>query len=233
MQHIYNLPTSFQRYVSIDRLSGYMTKFAKFKCNDPIRLYVWNMNLAESLYPLLQTIEVGLRNSINEAIIDKFGDPDWLTCADILEPREIIKVREQQELLILRTGQAKLGKVIAELSFGFWISLLDVRYERKLWHKIIKQTFPFLPRNICTRACVSKRFSKIRLLRNRVFHFEPIWHWNDLLKQHDDILETIMWLNPDLLKLVQINRFKEIYSNGVGHIISNSSYKNLEAIEIN
>lgn len=229
MQH--TISASMQRLLSADRLSGYITKYATQKCNDPINLYVWNMNLSESLYPLLQTIEIGLRNSINETITDKFGDPFWLIGTDILEPREVRKVHDCRELLLLRSGKATIGKIIAELSFGFWTSLLDVRYEKKLWHKIIKQTFPYLPRNVCTRMHISKRFSKIRILRNRIFHFEPVWHWSDLMQQHDDIVEAIMWLNPDLLKLIQINRFKEIYVNGP-NIANNLLYKNLLINEI-
>ena len=53
-------------------------------------------------------------------------------------------------------------------------------------------------------------------LRNRVFHHEPIWHRANLAKQHDEILETIAWINPSMAGLVRItDSFPETYSLGI------------------
>ena len=76
--------------------------------------------------------------------------------------------------------------------------------------------FPSMPQGIRKRRTISGRLNSIRRLRNRVFHYEPIWHWKNLSKQHDEILETIAWINPHMADLVKItDRFPEIYSLGI------------------
>ena len=53
-----------------------------------------------------------------------------------------------------------------------------------------------------TRATLSKRLNKIRRLRNRIFHYEPIWYYNDLKQQHEQILETIGWIEPRMKDMI-------------------------------
>lgn len=209
------IDTNFKRLLSEDRLYGYTTRYAQSIDLDPIKIYKWNVALAESLYPLLEIVEVGLRNSINEAVAEHYADPDWLLDSQILSVKEHAKVQESREKYQAKYNkEPKIGKIISDLNLGFWVSLLDKRYDNKLWHQIIRQTFPFMPKNIRDRKHASLRFSKIRALRNRVFHFEPIWHWKDLLQQHDEIVEAIKWIDPALQDLVQIERFNEVYSMG-------------------
>jgi hypothetical protein len=74
-----------------------------------------------------------------------------------------------------------------------------------------------MPRHIRIRKNLSKRLNRVRTLRNRIFHHEPIWHWRDLHNQHADILETITWVNPAMTVFAeQFDRFDEIYKNGLG-----------------
>ena len=56
---------------------------------------------------------------------------------------------------------------------------------------------------------------RIRRLRNRVFHHEPIWHLPDLPKQHELILETIGWISPAMLAATRLlDRFDSVYTRG-------------------
>lgn len=73
-----------------------------------------------------------------------------------------------------------------------------------------------MPRRIRTRKTLSTRLNKVRHLRNRTFHHEPIWHWADLLQQHNELIETIGWINPALQETVKIlvDRFPMIYHQG-------------------
>lgn len=209
------ISANFKRLLSEDRLCGYTTKYAQSVDPNPLKIYKWNVALAESLYPLLETVEVGLRNSINEAVSEHYADPNWLLDSQTLVAKERAKVQESRTKYQTKYKQEpKIGKIIADLNLGFWVSLLDKRYDNKLWHQIIRQTFPFMPKRIRDRKHASLRFSKIRALRNRVFHFEPIWHWQDLPQQHDEIIEAIKWIDPALLDLIQIDRFNEVYSRG-------------------
>ena len=109
--------------------------------------------------------------------------------------------------------------IIAELNFGFRTSLLDRRYEQVLWPQLIKAAFPYMPKRIRTRRVLSRRFHKVRQLRNRIFHHEPIWYWQDLPQQHEQILEAISWIEPAVKDLVMtIDRFSPIYQHGLQDI---------------
>ncbi|WP_444945362.1 hypothetical protein ACJJIP_13825 [Microbulbifer sp. VTAC004] len=66
-------------------------------------------------------------------------------------------------------GGLDAGRVIAELSFGFWTSLLDRRYKQVLWPRLLKTAFPEMPRRLRTRNNLSRRFQRICHLRNRIF----------------------------------------------------------------
>ena len=76
-----------------------------------------------------------------------------------------------------------------------------------------------MPRTNRTRQKLSQRFNKIRNLRNRVFHHEPIWYWQDLAQQHQDMLEALSWMAPAMLELeMTVDRFDDTYYNGLEKI---------------
>src|ERR1019366_4080134 len=107
-------------------------------------------------------------------------------------------------------------RIVSQLTFGFWVSLLNGRYEQVLWPRMLLPAFPNMPRTIRTRKTLSTRFHEIRALRNRVFHHERISHWPNLARCHDDILETLDWINPGLREvLASIDRFQHTYKSGL------------------
>ncbi len=76
-----------------------------------------------------------------------------------------------------------------------------------------------MPKRIRTRRMLSWLFHKFRQLRNRIFHHEPIWYWQDLPQQHEQILEAISWIEPAVKDLVMtIDRFPTIYRHGLQDI---------------
>lgn len=212
MQEQMNDKTGIERALSDARLKGYQTPYAKSVHLNPVALYRWNIILSESFYPLLHIIEVGLRNAIFEGAAERYGET-WLLKGDHLDPKELKELQNPINYL-KRRSKLDTGHLIAELSFGFWCGLLDRRYEHRqvLWPTLLRTVFPYLKNRKI--HLIRKRFDRIRKLRNRVYHYEPIWHWQDLLQQHQEILEAISWIEPDLLKLVEIERFLEIYHLG-------------------
>lgn len=200
-----------ERSLSVPRLDSYR----KLGGGDEGALcrYLWNIALCEALYPSLQILEVGFRNSVHSEIARVTSTPEWLTTQlAILFDSEKMRIAEAKE------GLRKTGKpvtepyLIAELSFGFWTSLLDVRYDR-LWHKIIMGVFPAMSRAIRTRAEASSRMSVIRKLRNAAVHHHSIWHWHDLEKKHSDIHTLIEWVCPSSAKMARsLDRFPAVYA---------------------
>ncbi len=176
--------------------------------------YVWNIALCESLYPALNCLEISLRNSIHAAAAEEFGIEDWLSRhLHLNEIEPLIRVANS-----LRQGRrvVSVADLIANLTLGFWLSLFRSRYEQVLWPKLLEPVFPYWPKEQRTRRNVYARLDRIRRLRNRVFHHEPIWHWRDLAEQHGLILETIGWISPAMVEMTRLlDRFPRVYTEGV------------------
>jgi hypothetical protein len=176
--------------------------------------YVWNTCLCEALYPSIQNLEIGLRNCLNAAIAKSYSNAHWFNDSHVL-----IDFREQQRVLdakaeLLKQGKAvTTGRIVAELHFGFWTSLLSHKYNNALWLRpnLMKDAFPYMSKYFRKRSNLAGRFSQIRKLRNRIFHHEPIWNRPNLLSDHADILEALSWIDPCLKKVtVAIDRFSEV-----------------------
>jgi hypothetical protein len=106
------------------------------------------------------------------------------------------------------------GYMISELKFGFWTSLLDAHYD-KLWHQIIKQVFPAMPKTMRTRREISSRINSVRKLRNAVSHHHSIWHWRDLRNRHSEIYVLLDWIEPEFGRFIRNqDRFLAVISRG-------------------
>ena len=165
------------------------------------------------LYPSLHGIEVSLRNSIRDAASEKFGTEFWF--ASHLVGREKETIEKIRIDFSRRSIEATPGKYVSECNLGFWVSLFKSEYERILWRSLIREVFPHAPRRSSTRSTIRSRLDSIRRLRNRVFHFEPIWKLPDLRQQHFNILETIIWINPRFREMTElVDRFPQVFDDG-------------------
>ncbi len=206
---------------SQERLDGYLGHaHCNNSKNEALIAYSWNIELSQALYPTLQVLEIALRNSLHDTIADSHQTEYWFDLP-FLHAREREQVVQAKESLRKDKKPIEVGRIVAELSFGFWTSLFDVRYEHDqvLWPKLLKPAFPFLPKGQKTRSYLSRELNRVRLLRNRVFHYEPIWHWRDLSNQHKSILNLISGLSTAAEKYLNIfDQFQEIHSNGKSKI---------------
>ena len=176
--------------------------------------YSWNIRLCESLYPSLHGLELAIRNSISNAA-SLMNGTNWLQNNSVLAPTEQAKVREAEAKLTKANKPISNGALVAELSFGFWNSLFDRRYDQVLWPKLLSTCFPYIPKVSRTRTVISGRLSTIRSLRNRVFHHEPIWRRTNLDQNHTEILELLGWISPELAKLIdEVDTFKVVLAGG-------------------
>jgi hypothetical protein len=180
--------------------------------------YFWNIALCEALYPTLNALEVSLRNSVHAAASAIYGTPYWFDQANVLILDQPKAIREARRELEKRGKQATSGRIIAELSFGFWTYLLGRRYDRHFWkpnnYQMLRDTFPQMPRQNRTRTGAFQRYNELRELRNRVFHFEPVWNRTNLAQLHADILEAISWINPTLHRTVLLlDHFPYVHQN--------------------
>ena len=198
---------------SPSRLMRYFALKPEITDLEAFSLYLWNMSLCESLYPALQGVEVTLRNSIHQAASATFGDEFWF--------RNRLLAREQGTLLQLDSSfgssysRVESGRYIAGCSLGFWVGLFRGEYEQVLWTRLLPEVFPHAPQRFRSRSKLYTRLDRIRRLRNRVFHHEPIWHLPDLPERHELILETLGWLSPAMLAMTRLlDRFPSVYTRG-------------------
>jgi hypothetical protein len=203
--------------------------------------YLFSVASAEALTPALHFLEVTLRNAIYEAIATRFAASngvdiphcwlDWSANDTVLyrdpaQPwRDDFQKVQAAKREIARDGRAvETGRLIAELSFGFWTGLFAGHYggragdpdPKKLWPDLLPMVFPMLPVEDRKRAFVAERLNAIRKIRNRAFHHEPLWRRRPVtdLKL---VTETIGWMDATVAALAREScRAKEVQERGVG-----------------
>jgi len=203
-----NFVESFSRAVS-------RTRFEAFEKGDGARRglarYLWNLSLCEALYPSFHTLEVGYRNAVHREIGHWTEERQWLVNSPpFLSEKELPRIKAA--CTSIRKGRKEIteARLVAELGFGFWTSLLDVRYDQ-LWPKIIAGVFPNIPRRIRTRQDISSMMHPIRRLRNLAFHHHSIWDRDDLASTHQNALDLIGWISAPLAaSLGRIDRFSGV-----------------------
>lgn len=158
--------------------------------------------------------EVVLRNAVHRQLTHLYKTEDWyLVLGDQtnglpeLQPR----IDKATEYIAKRKEQVSADKIVAELTFGFWVSLFNSSYEEVLW-KQLRLTFTHLPKADRQRSTVSVVLNAVRALRNRVYHNEPIcWQLDVLVREHKQILKLIGWLDPQLVTwLASLERFPAV-----------------------
>jgi hypothetical protein len=217
--------TTLRAIISTPRFEGYRLSptDSDLLC---LERYVWNIALGEALYPTLQYLEIALRNSIHNAASATFNNDFWFDMPSIISDKTTRRIISDAKSKISRVGKpVTSGRVVAGLHFGFWRALFYNQYEKTLWRPIIKDVFPYAPKNLRQRVAITPRIHQAKELRNRIFHHEPIWQWK-LSDVHDELLETIGWINQPLKDLAELyDRFPQVskmnlsdYENALKHL---------------
>lgn len=189
------LDTLFER-LSAERLQPYVAAVGGDR-TAALRLYEWNTAISGAFYETLQIFEVILRNACHRELTIWHGDHpgEWFS-----DPRKILDERARQDIqkvaerLAKEHKEATTGRVIAELSFGFWRFLLTKRYTDSLWIPHLRYAFPGLPEGH-DRQNVDRTIRPIHELRNRIAHHEPI-HGYPLAGYLQRIQEVTSWICP-------------------------------------
>jgi hypothetical protein len=195
------------RTLSRARLSRYLTA-AGGNDEQALQLYEKNLALSEALFGVLHGLEIALRNSIHHVMSAATTREDWYrnglplpwpTISNLSFTVPMIgMIEDARENAGLR---APIGKVIAELTFGFWPSMLSKRFDL-LWDPCLHKAFPHVTK---PRRIVHWRLELIRRLRNRIAHHERILtSTNEVYTGFIDqpmmalpaILECVRWISP-------------------------------------
>ena len=212
------LIAALEASLSQERLQSYLTAAG----GDPtqaLQLYIWNTDLSAALYQPLQGLEITLRNAFHRELSQTYGSDWYDQIPQILTERSNDNITKAKKDITSRGKSATPSRIVAELSFGFWVSLLGYgrkgnnNYEMKLWRPALYKAFPNRPAKGFNRKLANKEFTRIKDLRNRVAHHEPIIHNQDLLSEYYRILEAISWVCKDTAIWISSNsRFPEIFN---------------------
>lgn len=206
---------NLENAISKDRLEHYSKIFNTNDKKVIIQKYMLNVEVSKSFYFLLQTLETTLRNSVHKVLSEKLNNEFWFEDKSFMNPKtiqnnNIDKAREKINDNKVQTS----GRIISELSFGFWSYLFGSYYQQKIWNKYIKYIFPNIPKSIAKRNILSQRINTIKNLRNKVFHYDTIIKIQNLSQIHKELLEMIYWLNKDIYDLtIKFDEFEDIYKN--------------------
>jgi len=197
--------------LSIERLSTY-EKLSSGDREKAIGLYLWNIALSEALYGPIQTLEVVVRNSLHNCLATTFGTNWYESITYCLAGHLKEKITDAKRSLSNQNKPPSPSRIIAELSFGFWIGILTRRYETVLWRPYLSKAFHNAPTSF-TRIHAHDALDQIRKLRNRIAHHEPILA-KSLDKQHELILNIIAWISPGASVWIKhYSRFDEVWQN--------------------
>ena len=191
--------SEIERTLSADRLRPYRISVGG-DTELAILLYEQNTLLAESLYGVLQGLEVLLRNAIHDQLTADYGQVEWWDAVK-LEPEQGAMLRKARDILTKEGKALVAGRIVAELSFGFWTGLTGPKYD-VLWRDHLVKIFPRRP---LQRSEVQTRLNSIRKLRNRIAHHEPILFSGRLQKYVHQIFDTISWMSPMTARWVRRN----------------------------
>jgi hypothetical protein len=204
-------------------------------------LYAWNIALCESLYPALHLCEVTLRNRLFDVLRREYPViprgirvTSWLDDGTrVLTPEHAERVAAAKRKLLGRLKGSRVpftsGRLVAEMSFGFWTYLFDSNYgyvsakTPGLWPRLLDDVFPNLPDPHLVprrRGDFAARFAEIVRLRNRAFHHEPLWKEQDLDQKHAMVMETIRWMNPAVARALQeLDRFAWVWQESTARYL--------------
>lgn len=198
-----------QDTLSAERLSTYL-RLASGDRERAMRIYTQNVALGSALYGPLQVLEVALRNAVNDVLSERYGG-SWYN-----EPRLLKRVESEAARRATEKVQKKLttGRVVAELNFGFWVALFARGYDATLWRTHLHDLFTPKP----NRRNLHGQLNRLRSLRNRVAHHEPILQ-RDLRTDYEKIIWILGMLSPDAASWTEHHsRVLEVLAMNYDHI---------------
>lgn len=226
--------TKHELLFSRPRITPYLSS-----CNSDdskaVKLYKYNIQASQALYPIISILEIALRNGIDKALANYYNDKLWLinkrndfannpnlTYKDKIGNIKpdlffIDKLKKAEDKIRFRNVPINHGKLIAELTFGFWVKFFDAQPI-----KILKGAplHGLKNRPSMKLAKVHSHLNSIVNVRNRISHSEPICFNKKgniclltLAQYESDILDAIKWIDNDLaIWANKMNFFKPVYN---------------------
>ncbi|PLR31095.1 hypothetical protein CYR23_16510 [Chimaeribacter arupi] len=160
----------------------------------PLELYAWNALTSAAFLAPLHLCEVVIRNAVADALEAQYGDRwPWSPGFERSLPDPVMGYSQRKDLFSARRNQQTTGKVIPELKFIFWQKLFTRRNDERLWNRYLRVVFPNSDSALAVsqqRQVIYDDLERVRKLRNRIAHHEPIFS-RELLADYKVIKQLI------------------------------------------
>jgi Abi-like protein len=205
-----------ERWLSAPRLGRYLAATGDDRAR-ALLLYDWNARISAAVLRDLAHLEVALRNAYDVALTPATppGQTHWTHAPEAVfppihrtkrapgrpaqqtdinrKPRDIIDASVQAA----GGYSAPAGKVVANLTFGFWRYLSSKAHEKSLWVPYLHAAFP--PKT--NRGELDARVGRLHNVRNRVAHHEPLLS-TSLPAALQDLLWVAERLDPSIAQYI-------------------------------
>jgi hypothetical protein len=140
------LRTDVEAAMSTDRLSVYQAAVDGDVAR-AIDLYCWNVAIGSAFFGPIGVLEVVLRNALDRQLALAFtepwyDDPAFLT----IDPKIGTRIQIAKDELTKRRSALTRPRLVAQLSFGFWVNLLrpgpNGAYVPAIWGPALSKAFP-------------------------------------------------------------------------------------------
>jgi len=120
----------YEKVFSTQRMEKYFKRYPDNE-SKAIEHYHSNIELSESFYSVLSIFEVALRNCLNRELTEYFGTEDWYLKVESVPGLRNLKnsINTAKKHIANRNENISANKVVAELTLGFWVRLLNAEYE--------------------------------------------------------------------------------------------------------
>lgn len=183
--------------LTAERLGSYL-RWSGGDTGAAFALYEWNMAASAAVMHTTGMVEVVVRNAMDRALNDlaqRRAWPSWFDSAP-LDPRGRTDIRKARDRATRFGSRPEVhGKVVAELTLGFWRYLAASRYLTTLWIPALHGAFPGGPADKRQQQRqVDRHLKDLHLVRNRAAHREPI-HRRDLARDLAAAVEVTSWID--------------------------------------
>jgi hypothetical protein len=197
--------TQFENLLSFQRMNRYLIACYQDK-QKALVLYKLNSQLSQTMFGVVALFEIALRNKINNHY--KFVNSNWLVNGFLHSNNctNSIKDIEETRPELQRDGKSFTNdNILTKLTLNFWKMLFAPQQFRAGGNSLL-EIFVNIPPNVSQNNIYNK-IDKIRKLRNRIAHHEPIcFHYRRISTRntkivYENIIELITWfgINPQEL----------------------------------
>ncbi|MEH0293047.1 hypothetical protein V6R98_14465 [Agrobacterium sp. CCNWLW71] len=213
--------------ITASRLDSYRSVFSAATDHELVGCYLWNQHVCSAMYPLLSSVEITIRNSIDRAIAPDLGHFWWRGSKlhyksfvpHVAPPQPVQSIRDNFSKATLSVKKDRRKRyphlptnlpplhddIVAKTDFSTWEFMLDQEFlgPSLIWQsklgQVLKGKWPS-PSLGNTLSHAQNLTKTVRELRNRVSHSEPVWKRYGILNETD----ALAYLNEKIDTIEEI-----------------------------